>query len=404
MKRKIALTLALSALIFTACNSNSNTAQTGQSTAAAAETFKTEQSSEEAVPAVQPEYYAEIPENMRLFNFAKLNTEGEYTTVHNPAMSNDIKAFVNRNIICSFCKVTSSDGSASSRVLRFYNIDNETVEKTIPLPDGCRINEFIGGSEDILCKASLTEYVTQDGSTSKEQSIITVKNDYSYDFSEYTPQNAALPIGGHNIAKWYLDIFDADRNMTLMEGSESEIGDGTFSDYRYHVYMFPIDENRFVYLTGGHEYTSCFGIYDFRTDTCSDLPDTADMRPIGIRNGKIYSVLKPWDKTASDIYVTNIETLETVKCMSCPKALNENDQMYYSMPESGGHILYMYAPGRGRSSNIIGIADPDAGDTLREYEIPYGNEFYSQLYLKDENIAVIISDRMDKALIIDMRN
>lgn len=407
MKRNIILTAALSALLLAGCNSEAQYPQTEQNvvaaeTAAVAEKSETEQTEEETASAVQSEYYAEIPENMRLFNFAKLNFEGEYTTVHNPSVSNDIKTFVNGNIICSFCKVTNSDGSASSRVLRFYNIDDETIEKTVTLPDSCILNEFIGGGEDILCKASLTEYVSD--SASKEQSVITVKNDYSYEFSEYTPQNAALPLGGHNIAKWYLDIIDADRDMVLMEGSASESDDGTFSDYRYHVYMFPIDENRFVYLTGGHEYTSCFGIYDFRTDTCSDLPDTVDMRPIGIRNGKIYSVLKPWDKTASDIYVTDIETLETVKCMSCPQALKENDQMYYLMPENSGHILYMYARGHGKTSTIIGIADPDTGNILKECEIPYGNEFYSQLYLKNENTAVIISDRMDKALIIDMRD
>lgn len=403
MKKTLILTAVLSALLLTACNSETQSPQTERNVTAAEAlaVSETEQTAEETVSSAQPEYYAEIPENMRLFNFAKLNFEGEYTTVHNPSVSDDIKIFVNGNIICSFCKITNSDGSASSRVLRFYNINDETIEKTITLPDGCKINEFIGGGEDILCKASLTEYVS-DGA-SKEQSVITVKNDYSYEFSEYTAQNAALPRGGRNIAQWYLDIIDADRDMTLMEGSAGESDDETFSDYRYHVYMFPIDENRFVYLTGGYEYTSCFGIYDFRTDTCSDLPDTVDMRPIGIRNGKIYSVLKPWDKTASDIYVTDTETLETVN-MSCPQALKENDQMYYLMPESSGNILYICARGHGETSNIIGIADPDTGDILKECEIPYGNEFYSQLYLKDENTAVIISDRMDKALIIDMRD
>lgn len=403
MKRKIILTLILSAILLTACNKDVQSTPTEQSVSIAAETSAVTESTEtqktENVSEVLPKYDEKISENMRLFNFSKLNREGEYTAVHNPAVSNGIKTFVNGKIICSFCRITNSDGSVSSRVLRFYNTDSETIEETIPLPDNCRIDEFIGGGGDILCKAAVTEYVTQDGAASKEQYIITVKNDYSYEFSEYIPKNAALPVGGHNIAEWYLDIFDADRDMMLLEGRESDSDDGTFSGYRYYVYMFPIDENRFVYLTGGYEYTSCFGIYDFRTDTATDLDGTENLRPLGIHNGKIYSVLKPWDKNDSDIYVTDIETLETVKAMY---DLTGSEYRYYSMPESGDYILYMQRYNVGNIPNVIGVIDPDTGEITKQYNIPYGDKFYSQMYLVDENTAVIISDNMDEALIIDI--
>ena len=206
-----------------------------------------------------------------------------------------------------------------------------------------------------------------------------------------------MPVGGHNIAEWYLDIFDADRDMILLEGREGD--DGTFSGYRYYVYMFPIDENRFVYLMGGYEYTSCFGIYDFRTDTAADLDGTENLRPLGIHNGKIYSVLKPWDKNDSDIYVTDIETLETVRAIY---DLTGSEYRYYSMTENGDNILFMQRYTIGNVPNVIGVIDPDTGEITKQYNIPYGDKFYSQMYLTDENTAVIISDNMDEALIIDI--
>lgn len=409
MKRKIILTLILSAMLLTACNKDVQTVQTEQSVTSAAdvseitEIAETEQTAKETVPEKLPKFYEDIPENMRLFRFAKLNSEDEYTAVNNPAVSNGIKVFVNGNIICSFCKLTNSNGTASVRVIRFYDIDSGTVAATVPMPDNYTNFEFIGGGEDILCKGHFTEYKEDENGAYQEDSVITVKNDYSYEFSEYTPQNAALPIGGHNIAEWYIDIIDADRDMTLMEGSEGDNSDGTlFSGYRYHVYMFPIDENRFVYLTGGKEYIPCFGIYDFRTDTCTDIQDTEDMRPIGIHDGKIYSTLAPWDKTASDIYVTDIDTLETVKLAESPRVLGDRTEMYYFMPESGERIFYVYQSNSSIPCGVIGIIDPDTGKILKECDVPHVDEFYSQLYLKDENTAVIISDRMDKALIIDM--
>lgn len=396
-------------MLLTACNKDVQTVQTEQSVTSAAdvseitEIAETEQTAKETVPEKLPKFYEDIPENMRLFRFAKLNSEDEYTAVNNPAVSNGIKVFVNGNIICSFCKLTNSNGTASVRVIRFYDIDSGTVAATVPMPDNYTNFEFIGGGEDILCKGHFTEYKEDENGAYQEDSVITVKNDYSYEFSEYTPQNAALPIGGHNIAEWYIDIIDADRDMTLMEGSEGDNSDGTlFSGYRYHVYMFPIDENRFVYLTGGKEYIPCFGIYDFRTDTCTDIQDTEDMRPIGIHDGKIYSVLKPWDKTASDINVTDIDTLETVKLAESPRVLGDRTEMYYFMPESGERIFYVYQSNSSIPCGVIGIIDPDTGKILKECDVPHVDEFYSQLYLKDENTAVIISDRMDKALIIDM--
>ena len=133
----------------------------------------------------------EIAENMRLFNFAKLSQNGEYTAADNTAVMQYVNIFVNGNIICTSCKVTNSDGTSSRKILRFYNIDDETIEKSVVIPDSYKFEEFIGGSGDILCKARLTHYISRNDAAFEEYSVITVQNDYGYEFSEYDIRSAA---------------------------------------------------------------------------------------------------------------------------------------------------------------------------------------------------------------------
>lgn len=398
MNKNIVLAAVLSAMLLTGCSSEVQPAKTEQDvtvSAEAADNTETVTTAEKTVSKVKSKYSEELPENMRLFRFAKLNSEGEYT-----AVNQNVEILVNGNILCASCRITNSDGTASRNVLRFYSIDDEAVEKTIRFPDSYKFEEFIGCNEDILCKAKLTHYISRGGVSLEEYSVITVKNDYTFEYSEYTPQNAALSYGGRNITQWYLDIVDADRDMKLVEGFESEGDIYSIETFRSNKYMFPIDENRFVYLTEAYEYTPCFGIYDLETDTASDVPNSENLMPLGIHNGKIYSTLKPWGKTASDIYAADIETLETERIMPALAA----EHCFCKMPESGDKIVYLHDPTLIDGHNIIGVADPDTGES-KEYELPYGNEFGNErFYFADNDTVVIISDNMDKALVIDLNN
>ncbi len=396
MKRKIILLAVLLTVICTSCN------LTAEQTVSTISVETSEAIISEIEKRVETEQTEKteltLPENMRIFNFAKLgNQKGEFIS-----KGGSQGFLLNGNILCAACRITNSDGTVASDSIRFYNISDETVEKTIPLTGSYGFEEFIGSGEGILCKIKLSHYPSRNGVVMKEYSVMTVTPDYNYELSEFDKQTAALPEWGHNISNIYLDIYDADRDITLMEGRSSECIDEMISNYRYHVYMFPIDENRFVYLTGGYEYTSCFGIYDFRTDTAADLEDTEDMRPLGIHGGKIYSVYKPWGKTDSDIYVTDMETLKTVKAMDCPKTLSEKDMMYYAMPESGDRIICMYSSWGKEITTFVGVIDPDGENDTVWHEIPYKNEFYEQMYLTDSGNVVIISRNMDKAVIIDI--
>ena len=413
MKRNIILTAVLSAMLLTGCSKETELIDDFE-TSGIPLPFQATQSAEtegdtqyilggetETSVSVNESSAEEAYENMHMFNFAKLSQNGEYTAANNPVVRQYVKTFLNGNILCASCKVTNSDGTYSRKVLRFYNIDDETIEKNIVIPDSYNFEEFIGGGGDILCKAKLTHYISRNSVVFEEYSVMTVKKDYSVEYSEYDRQTAALPLSGHNITQWYNDIIDADTETKIVEGYESE-GDGyRIEDVISQEYMFPIDENRFVYLTKGYEYTPCFGIYDFITGTAADVPDTEDLMPIGVRGGKIYSALKPWGKSPSDIYVTDIETLETVKSTDALAG----EYCYYKMPEIGDKIAYLYDPKGVEFHNILGIANPDTGDIIEEYELPYDSIFSSdQLYFADNDTVVIIYDTIDKALIIDLQN
>lgn len=415
MRRKIISTLILSAILLTGCSKETEliddfkTSETAASTQSAqnseTENKITETEGEtqyilggetETSVSANESSAEQAYENMRLIDIEKLNSE-----VEKGSASIKIKScFINGNIICAFCGVENEQGHIRD-IMRFYNIESETIEETIKINNSYNFEEFIGGNDDILCKAKLTHYVSRNSVVFEEYSVMTVKKDYSFEYSGYDRQTAALLRGGHNITQWYNDIIDADTEIKIVEGFERDGDSYRIEDVLGQEYMFPIDENRFVYLTNGYKYTPCFGIYDFRTDTAADIPDTEDLTPIGIHDGKIYSALKPWGKNPSDIYVTDIETFETVK--SIDTLASEN--CCYKMPESGDKIAYMHDLNGDELHTVLCIADPDTGDIIKEYELPYENEFYSeQLYFADNDTAVIIYDNMNKAIIIDLQN
>lgn len=408
MKTKIILTLVLSAMLLTGCNKETELIDDFETSgiplpSQATQASETEGDTQyilggetETSVSVNESDPEEAYENMRLIDIEKLNRE-----IENGSASINIKScFINGSIICALCGAETEQGHIRD-IMRFYNIESETVEKTIRINNSYDFEEFIGGNDDILCKAKLTHYVSRNSVVFEEYSVMTVKNDYSFEYSEYDKQTAALSRVGHNITQWYNDIIDADTEIKIVEGYESE-GDGyRIETVRSQEYMFPIDENRFVYLTNGYEYTPCFGIYDFRTDTAADVPDSEDLAPIGVHGGKIYSALKPWGKSPSDIYVTDIETLETVKSIDALAS----EHCCYKMPESGDKIVYIHDPKGDELQTVLGVADPDTGNIKKEYELPYGSEFYSeQLYFADNDTVVIIYDSIAKALIIDLQN
>ncbi len=107
--------------------------------------------------------------NMRLIDIKKLNRE-----IEKGSASIKIKScFINGNILCAFCGVANEQGHIRD-IMRFYNIESETIEKTIRINDSYNFEEFIGGSDDILCKAKLKHYISRNYVVFDEYSVMAV--------------------------------------------------------------------------------------------------------------------------------------------------------------------------------------------------------------------------------------
>lgn len=189
------------------------------------------------------------------------------------------------------------------------------------------------------------------------------------------------------------DIIDVESGEVLVDGEYGEHQYGFDSKTQY--YMFPIDESRFVYRTGGYEALPGFGIYDFESKTATDVPNGKDMIPKGYRNGKIYSVSTTWDGFGSELYVTNISTLETEWFMTVPFELGINDYAEYFMPENGEFIL-IYKPftvGTDADDSwdipaLLYLVDPDSAEVIDTCVMPLNQNVGSALMLDDDTFAM----------------
>lgn len=393
MKRKIILTLALSALMLAACNSEGQSPQTEQNvtaaealseTAQAAENSETEQSEEtsasetETSAEEQSEPELILPENMKLLDVSKLNGGGSGL------------GFLKGSIYCELL-----GGSAN-----FYDINKQTLEAKIDIPAGSR--SFISQTDDsCLCKI----HVWNDENGSNQ--VVTVYYDYTYDIADYAPENISFSVCGHNIAEYGYDIIDTDKNVTILEGGIW----GNSENYGYR-FLFEIDENRFVYQKCGGIESLGFGIYDFETGSDTFIPDTVWHTPFGFHDGKIYSQYRIENEHADkfpdgvrgDIYVTDIETGEKQHGFDCPLSDSDYIQYEYAMPENGEFIALLAIPRGSEPPNAFCIIDPDTGDIIREYGILCRNEIICRGIRFANNDTAVISDRSsgNKLIVADL--
>ncbi|MDE5859172.1 MAG: hypothetical protein K2H23_02085 [Oscillospiraceae bacterium] len=280
-------------------------------------------------------------------------------------------------------------------------MDENKLLTAIDLPEGYMIADCISktnGGE--LCRyiISKVDYDEENNDVTIRHAVMTIRSDFSYDISEdYTPQSRAFECCGHNIAEWESDIVDADSGDILVEGYN-----GT-SEYDINrtrkLYDFPIDENRFVYSTGGYESIPGFGIYDFSSGTATDVPDSADLVPIGVHGGKIYSVKAVWSGFGTDLYTTDTETLETEFFMECPFNAGIDDYADYAMPESGDYIALIFTPHDTEVPEVLYGINPDTKEVVSA-DIPNEFEHYSLLRLEEN--SVMISNCSDKILIAEI--
>lgn len=391
MKRKIILTLIMSAILCTACNKNVQTVQTEQSVSTTAETSvvtkNTETEQTEKTLILETETSAEeesepdliLPENMKLFNVSELN--GGYSGF----------GVMKGRIYCEMVK-----GS-----VRFYDMSTQTLEGKIDLPTGNK--SFKQTDDSCLCKIRV--WNNEDNS----DQVITFYHDYTYDIADYSPETISFNVCGHNIAEYGYDIIDTDANEKILEG-------GVWNDQENFGYkfLFEIDENRFVYQKAGDVHSFGFGVYDFETGSDIYFADTEEHIPFGFHNGKIYSDIVGYcpddpignlsDDVHNDIYVTDIETGEKQHGFDCPLSDSKYISYGYAMPENGEFIALLATPYELETPYAFCIIDPDTGDIVREYEVSCRDDIICSSIGFADNDTAIISDRNggNKLIVADL--
>lgn len=179
-------------------------------------------------------------------------------------------------------------------------------------------------------------------------------------------------------------ITDTSTNEYILERYEREDDPNGFYT-RTYWYMFPVDENRFVYRVSGYESMPAFGVYDFETGTANEVPDSRDMMPMGMINGKIYSHEAYWDGYGRKIYVTDPDTLETELLCDSPFETDINDYLTYDIPENGEYIGVFKLSSS--NDHRFALLDPENGEIIREYVLPQADMYCDGVFFTDNYIC-----------------
>ena len=416
MKRKVVLTLALSALLLAGCSKENDLINNLDMSEAVSDSLtqvteaeedtrfiiggetETEAAESDTVPEIETEYPAEGV-SYKILDYGRLNPDsGDIGRSYGNVSYKD-------DIFCITYMISPPENYPGGMKfqMRFYSTAENKFLASVDIPTGWIISEKLAETDsDIFCRYALTHYLYDETGnvTGSEQAVLTVRRDFSSDIAEgYTAKDCSVEMCGHNIANWEGDIIDTDSGEILAEGY-----DGT-SEYDLSVtikrYRFPIDENRFVYSTVGYENILGFGVYDFSTGAASDVPGSRDLVPLGIRGGRIYSLQSEWDSLGHDteLYVTDTETLETELFMEAPVSLELNDYADYEMTESGSVIVMGYYPDDETVLPRLYLIDPDTKE-FTVCDIP--DEFRDYGFSRTNGNAFITSNLEDKALIIEI--
>lgn len=383
MKRIIFLPFIIFVMLLSACNSdsiqdipeNSDSEQlesytTGsyqlhfsESLAANEASAAEESENAEAAQTTAPEETEDVPTEI-----TSVSTDCVERFVDTPSIFSNF--LVGDNLMCAI-KFNNGDPLVPQTELEFIDINDNKVVNTVSLPPDFSIHDIYTRSENVLMQI-ISETFDNEKMTLVNSAAI-IYDDFTIELiDDPTVKDICFEHYGHKISDWGTDIvcLDSGEPETIVAGSQQDNDEWGFFT-RSQAYMFPIDENRFVYRTYGYESLPGFGIYDFRTNTAKDVPGSENLIPKGIHDGKIYSAKGAWDGFGREVYVTDIENLETSFFMDFPYALGLNETVSYYMPESGKYILILFRPADILSkTHKIYIADADTGEIKITYNIP----------------------------------
>lgn len=255
--------------------------------------------------------------------------------------------------------------------IRLFDIKSGTEKLHIVLPEGKRFSIAEKCCNDnILCRFQEYDYYKKITPTVAE-----VYDDYSCKIFKTTSNLPVLSCGNNEILSSGCDITDENGKILVK---------GEFYDYdskgnHWQRFSYPIDENRFVYLTGGYEWTYGFGFYDYAADKATDFPETNDCYPIGVRNGKIYSVYC-CDVAYAGLFVSDPQTLKTERVFE--KELDSAEISNIYMSPDGSVITVVYY------DNSVILLDTDTAEILGGYEF-YCPYLCNPIFVDDKTIAYL---------------
>ncbi len=246
----------------------------------------------------------------------------------------------NNYLICS--ENLSDDMMEYEYILRLFNAETGRIEKEIEMPEGFSISEIIADT-DGLCRVVLENFNRNSDvgdETGFKYKVAVVNDDLTCEFVEYGPKSISTDHYGRKLATWEYNLIDADSGEVLISGYNAEKENAAWYETKWQEYEFPVDENRFVYRTGGNECLPGFGVYDFTTGEARIAENSKDLLPFGVYDGKIYSAMSAWDGFGKNIYVTDIETMETELYMNARHHFHEaNDELWHFMQSDGDIYL-----------------------------------------------------------------
>ncbi len=267
--------------------------------------------------------------------------------------------------------------------LEVFSFDEDDYVMDIRAGEGdvlCTFTWFIYTPEESEYK-SMTIYTDMTMSESKEEDLYITVGDHSI-------------TGAHRIKSSWINIVDAETGEILVEGAEGENKYGI--DRLFQEYGMSIDENRFLYITRGYESIPGFGIYDFTTGKATHVPDSKDRVPLGIYDGYIYSENTTWDGIGTEIFRTNIETLETEFAFSASGLLENGGYIWYQMFPDSEHLLIVndyYITGEDGSFRegivkLYKVAVTD-GSVAWQYTLPLDASLQSRGAFLDEDTYLL---------------
>ncbi|MBQ2823437.1 MAG: hypothetical protein IJF18_02550 [Oscillospiraceae bacterium] len=384
MKNKLVIACIISAFVLASCSAENNVPQAETVSAVESVTELTE-TIKETVAETTTEIVTEISEAVT----DETSTEETGIKFYNLGGHNDAEeSYIGRSIIsgeyyCARYSINDGDGTYSLK-LRIYSIDPVELKFEYDLPEGWSSDYFIAGNKGEICKLHLYRF-DEGGYTEIADAALKIKDDFTVELDEdYTCDDEMLYACGHSIGSWGVDLL-ADGGELLISGKSFE--EAKF-DMRVPWFMFELDENRFVYRMAGYESIPGFGIYDFESVTVSEVPQSEDLIPIGHRDGKIYSAKGAWDGVATEVYVTDSETLETEFLAGLPFEWNYRDMIDWGITADGEKIILLRTSYDDVSNAYI--LSTETGEVMETFEIDYGN--YDVFSYSDSHAAIVNYD------------